>query len=118
MASPTKDDGYCWQFEGMKGQPPLKPPQYLGRCVGFRLIGNPNDPDPEWTFERNKKISGLGLIFGVTECVFSEPDKEEKQRRAKEADDAAFAAKLGQGRRRRKTKKSKRRSRKTRRSRK
>jgi hypothetical protein len=45
-------DGKCWQHKG----------QYLGKYLSFRLVGNPNDPDPEYTFEHGI-VSSLGLKF-------------------------------------------------------
>ena len=45
-------DGKCWQHKG----------QYLGKYLSFKLVGRPNDPDPEYTFEYGV-VCDLGLKF-------------------------------------------------------
>jgi len=45
-------DGKCWKHKK----------QYLGKYLKFKLVGRPNDPDPEYTFEHGV-VSDLGLKF-------------------------------------------------------
>jgi hypothetical protein len=69
----SQDTTSCWSHKGV----------YLGAFQSFRLIGNPRDPDPEYTFE-NGRVSGLGLAFTRVECDIKTKQKIRKNTTIKE----------------------------------
>jgi len=69
MSMPKPGDGNCWKLVGkLTGWGNQPTSEYLGKCLGYRVVGPPYDPDSEWTFEK-KKVTGLGMQFEKTTCV-------------------------------------------------
>ena len=54
-------DGRYWRYKG----------KYMGRLLGYRLIGRVYDPDTEYRFEYGT-VSGIGLKF--TEIPYEPKD--------------------------------------------